>query len=61
MGPLQNGCHMMEFYLKKDPCPLKDENSFVSDLKEIANSDTHKWNGEIQKRKGARHRSYALI
>jgi hypothetical protein len=27
---------------EKDSCPLKDENSFVSDLQEIANSEARK-------------------
>lgn len=27
---------------EKDPCPLKDENSYVSDLQKIANSDMRK-------------------
>jgi hypothetical protein len=40
MSVLQNGRHVITLLFGQDLCPLKDENSFVSDLQEIANSAT---------------------
>lgn len=60
MSVLQNGRHVITLLFGQDLCPLKDENSFVSDLQEIANSAT-KWNGEIQRRKEERQWAYVLI